>query len=85
VQEGSKCDSALPVFEYNIKEERFPPYSLVFRFVCSHPDADGEVECKGGLNASRALLVFERILETEGRPQYSLVRGSSVGTSARRV
>ena len=49
---------ALLVLEYNIKEERCPPYSLVLRFVCSHPDADGGVECKGDLNASRALLVF---------------------------
>jgi len=60
---------ALLVLEHNIKEERFRPYSLVLWFLCSHPDADGEVECKGDLNMSRALLVLERVLEREGRPR----------------
>ena len=49
---------------------------MVLRFLCSHPDADGGFECKGDLNASRALLVLERIiLEKEGRLPYTLVRG----------
>jgi len=30
--------------------------------LCSYPYADGKVECKDGVNATRALLVLERAI-----------------------
>jgi len=54
------------------------PYSLVLQSLRSHPYADGRVECKDDLNASRALFVLERkiLLKRIGYkcvPPWSLV------------
>jgi len=46
---------------------------LVLRLLCSHLYADGGVECKGDLNASRALLVLEHNIKKERFPQYRLL------------
>ena len=46
----------------------------------THPYADGRVECKDGLNASRALLVLEHIIIKDRVPPYSLVLQSPTPT-----
>jgi len=48
-------------------------YSLILQFLRSHPYADGRVECKDGLNASRALFVLEYDIKKGREAPYSLV------------
>ena len=45
------------------------PYSLVLRSLRIHPYADGTVECKEDLNASRALFVLEHNIKNKWCPR----------------
>ena len=58
----------LPVKYLFLSSGGLSPCSLVLRSLYNHPFADGRIECKEDLNASRILLVLENSIKSNGAP-----------------